>query len=280
MTDARPRLALALGGGAALGFAHIGVLRVLDRVGLRPDLVIGTSMGAIIGAAWCAGRLDEAEALVMRLGPFDILKTLTDLAFVRAGWLKGRRVMEILETQFGDLAIEAMPRCFHALAADLVTGEEVLLAEGRVVDALRASISVPWIFEPVPAGARLLVDGGMRAPVPMLACRRLGAERLIAVHVAGDHGGRIRAARLNVAQHHANRGSKIAALAFALQSDAVVDAHQLLARPDIFIEPASGGLEMHAFHRGAELIAIGRQAAEAQTPALLALREQLVSAPA
>ncbi|MGL6044517.1 MAG: patatin-like phospholipase family protein, partial [Sandaracinobacteroides sp.] len=125
-----PRLAIALGGGAALGFAHVGVLQVIDDVGLKPDLVVGTSMGAIIGAAWCAGRLAEAEALALGLGAFDMLRNLADLAFVRAGLLKGRRVMELLSAHFGDICIEDLPVAFHALAADLVTGDEVLLSEG------------------------------------------------------------------------------------------------------------------------------------------------------
>ncbi|MGL6044590.1 MAG: patatin-like phospholipase family protein, partial [Sandaracinobacteroides sp.] len=201
---------------------------------------------------------------------------LADLAFVRAGLLKGRRVMELLSAHFGDICIEDLPVAFHALAADLVTGDEVLLSEGPVVDALRASISLPWIFEPVARGQQILVDGGMRAPVPMGAARRLGATHLIAVHVAGDHLGRIRAAQLNLEQHSSNKGSKIAALAFALQSDAVVDAQRELAMPDIFLEPAAGGLEMHAFLKARELIAIGRAAAEAQRDRLAELRERLL----
>jgi len=275
--EAPHRLAVVLGGGAALGFAHIGVLRVLDEAGLRPDFVVGTSMGAVIGAAWCAGSLDRAEALAMRFGPFDILKTLTDFAFVRAGWLKGRQVMALLSEHFGDSRVADLPIPFHALAADLLTGAEVLLSDGLVVDALRASISLPWIFEPVPRDGAILVDGGMRAPVPMLAARRLGATHLLAVHVAGDHRGRIRAARLDVERHHVNRGSKIAALAFALQADAVVDAHQALAAPDLFIEVEAGAFEMHAFHRGSELVAVGRESASHHLAAIEALRDRLAS---
>jgi NTE family protein len=212
--------------------------------------------------------------LACRLGPIDVLGHLTDFAFVRAGWLKGRRVMELLQSHFGDLAIEDLAIPFHAVAADLLTGDERVLSEGPVVAALRASISLPWVFEPVATADALLVDGGMTSPVPMRTARRLGATSLLAVHVAGDHPGRVAAARLELGRASMARGSKIAALAFAVQCDSLVRAERELARPDLFLEPQAGGHEMHAFHRARDLIAIGRAAAEAERHALLALREQ------
>jgi len=274
----RGKLGFALGGGAALGWAHVGVLRVTEEVGLEPDFVVGTSMGAIVGAAYCAGLLDDVEAVGRSFGLFNMLGQMWDVGLAKSGWLSGRKATSLLRRYFADRCIADLAIPFHALATDLVTGEAVLLSEGGVVDAIRASMSLPFVYEPVKLGGRVLVDGGMKAPVPMQAARSLGADFLLAVHVAGDHPGRVAAARLDLDDVGRNKGTTIATLAFALQSDSLVDAQRSLARPDLFLEPEVGEHPMHAFHKAEALIAIGEAHARANLPALIALRDAAAAA--
>lgn len=273
-----PRLGFALGGGAALGWSHVGVLRVTEALGLRPDLVVGTSMGAIVGAAYCAGLLDDVEEVARSFGLFDMLGQMWDLGLARVGWLSGRKATGLLRRYFGDRRFSDLEIPFHALAADLVTGEPVLISDGCVVDAIRASMSLPMVYEPVLLGGRVLVDGGMKAPVPMQAARDLGATHLLAVHVSGDHPGRVAAARLNLGRLRDNRGSTIATLAFAMMSDSLVEAHRAIARPDVYLEPEVGAHPMHAFHKAEALIAIGERHALARRDLLESLRDKVAEA--
>lgn len=275
---AQGRLGFALGGGAALGWAHVGVLRVTEEVGLTPDFVVGTSMGAIVGAAYCAGLLDDVEAVGKSFGLFNMLGQMWDVGLAKSGWLSGRKATGLLRRYFADRAFGDLDIPFHALATDLVTGEPVLLSDGDVVDAIRASMSLPLVYEPVKIAGRVLVDGGMKAPVPMQAARALGAAHLMAVHVAGDHAGRVAAARLDLDDVGRNRGTTIGTLALALQSDSLVDAQRALARPELFLEPEVGAHPMHAFHKAEALIAIGEAHARAKLPAITALRDAVAAA--
>jgi NTE family protein len=271
------RLGFALGGGAALGWSHVGVLRVTEEVGLRPDLVVGTSMGAIVGAAYCAGLLEDVEEVARSFGLFDMLGQMWDLGLARVGWLSGRKATALLRRYFGERTIAELEIPFHALAADLVTGEPVLISDGPVVDAIRASMSLPMVYEPVLLGGRVLVDGGMKAPVPMQAARALGATHLLAVHVSGDHPGRVAAARLNLERLRENRGTTIATLAFAMMSDSLVEAQRALAEPDVYLEPEVGAHPMHAFHKAETLIAIGEAHARRHRAELVRLREMIAA---
>lgn len=272
------RLGFALGGGAALGWSHVGVLRVTEEVGLRPDLVVGTSMGAIVGAAYCAGLLEDVEAVARSFSLFDMLGQMWDLGLARAGWLSGRKTTALLRRYFGDRTIADLDIPFHALAADLVTGEPVLISEGCIVDAIRASMSLPMVYEPVLLGGRVLVDGGMKAPVPMQAARELGATHLMAVHVSGDYPGRVAASRLNLQRLRDNSGTTIATLAFAMMSDSLVEAQRALARPDVYLEPEVGAHPMHAFHKAETLIEIGEAHARRHRAKLVALRDAVAGA--
>jgi NTE family protein len=278
MQARHPSLGFALGGGAALGWSHVGVLRVTHAFGLRPDFVVGTSMGAIVGAAYCAGLLDDVEEVARSFGLFDVLGQMWDLGLAKAGWLSGRKASGLLRRYFGDRRMSDMEIPFHALASDLVTGEPVLLSDGCVVDAIRASMSLPMVYEPVLLGSRVLVDGGMKAPVPMQAARDLGATHLLAVHVSGDHPGRVAAARLNLDRLRDNRGSTIATLAFAMMSDSLVEAQRQLALPDLYLEPEVGAHPMHAFHKAEALIAIGERHALAHRDGIEELRDRVLAA--
>ena len=189
---AKPVIGLALGSGAARGFAHIGVLEALEEEGIRPDIVAGCSIGAFVGAAHLKGRLDKlsewAEALTWR----DVVRLL-DISLSGGGLFAGE-LIERLMTELGiDGDIEDFDRPFAAIATDYVTGREEWLREGAVGKAVRASISLPGILAPVELDGDWYVDGGLVNPVPVSACRALGANFIIAVNLNGDLVGRRRA---------------------------------------------------------------------------------------
>ncbi len=181
--DFRGRLGLALGSGAARGWAHIGVIRALEEAGLAPSVVCGSSVGAVVGAAYAAGKLDAYEAWVRELdwravvGYFDVS--------LRGGLIKARRVFEFLASQLPDERIEHLGLDFAAVATDLATGQEVWLRQGPVLEALRASVALPGLITPVRLEGRWLLDGGLVNPVPVSLCRALGADTVIAVDLNG-----------------------------------------------------------------------------------------------
>jgi NTE family protein len=179
----RPRLGLALGSGSARGWAHIGVLHALARHGLEPDVITGASVGALVGAARAAGRLDDLEQWVCRLTQRDVWR-LVDTTFRGGGVMTGSRLMEAIAAQIGDAAIESLPLTFGAVATDLYTGEEVWLRDGPYMTAVRASSGVPGLFAPTWHQDRWLIDGGVVNPVPVSLCRALGADIVIAVDLS------------------------------------------------------------------------------------------------
>jgi NTE family protein len=179
MSGGSPRIGIALGGGAARGWAHIGVLRALAERGIEPEVVCGTSIGALVGGIYAAGYLEELEAWVSRLTRRDVLR-LVDLT-VGGGALGGKRLMELYREHFPELPIEALPRRFAAVATDLRSGAEVWLQQGSLLTAIRASISLPGLFTPVLVNGRWLADGSLVNPVPVSVCRALGAEIVIAI---------------------------------------------------------------------------------------------------
>ncbi|HVC11809.1 MAG TPA: patatin-like phospholipase family protein, partial [Burkholderiales bacterium] len=184
----RPRIGLVLGSGSARGWAHVGVIRALEEAGIRPDLVCGTSIGALVGAAYAAGELDRFEQWVLGMGFKDVL-ALMDVR-LGGGMLKGERLMEFLRRNFVDRPIEELPMPFAAVATALQTGAEVWLRSGSTVEAVRASIALPALFTPVVQEGRILVDGGLVNPVPVSLARAMGAEIVIAVDLSSDIVGR------------------------------------------------------------------------------------------
>lgn len=184
----RPRLGLALGSGSARGWAHLGVLRALEREGIQPDLICGCSIGAFVGAATASGELprliDWAEALRWK----DVL-SLMDVS-LRGGLIKGARLMDFFERNLKDRSFEALDFPFSCVATDLETGREVWLREGSVARAVRASIALPGLMTPVYEEGRLLVDGGLVNPVPVSLCRAMGADIVVAVDLGSDVMGR------------------------------------------------------------------------------------------
>ena len=180
-----PRLGLALGSGSARGWAHIGVLRALTEAGVRPDFVCGSSIGALVGAAYAAGELERFADWVGTLGMRQVWGFMD--FNLSGGMLKGEKLIAFWRRNFADFDIEASPMPFGAVATDLHSGAEVWLREGSIADAVRASIALPGLFTPVarPDG-RLLVDGGIVNPVPTSLARAMGADIVIGVDLNSD----------------------------------------------------------------------------------------------
>ncbi|WP_241972291.1 patatin-like phospholipase RssA [Aliidiomarina soli] len=176
------KVGIALGSGAARGWAHIGVLRALHEMGVRPNVVTGTSIGSLVGGAYCAGRLDELEKWVRDMDRWEVFNLL-DFGFSNGGVVSGERVFNFAREQFGAICIEDLPIRFAAVATDLYTGREIWLKKGDVYDVARASCAMPGLLSPKPMDNRWLVDGALVNPVPVSLCRALEAEFVIAVHL-------------------------------------------------------------------------------------------------
>ncbi len=181
----RRAVGLALGAGGARGFAHLGVLRGLSEAKIPIDAIAGCSIGALVGAVYAAGQLEKFEREILNLDWSNIVR-MFDPVWPRSGLISGERAIEWLAGIIGDWRIEDLSIPFVAVAVDLITGEEILIREGRVTDAIRASISIPGIFVPQRAGKRLLVDGALRNPVPVSALDGLGIDTRIAVNLHGQ----------------------------------------------------------------------------------------------
>ncbi|HYI68526.1 MAG TPA: patatin-like phospholipase family protein [Skermanella sp.] len=194
----RPRIGLALGAGVARGWAHIGVLRALKKMGIEPDIITGTSVGALVGGCYLAGHLDTLEEWTRNLSRMKIVSYL-DLRVRSGGLISGGRLMAEMKKHMGDKQIEDLPMPFAAIATDLVTGHEVWLRTGPLVESLRASFSLPGVFPPICIDQRWLVDGALVDPVPVSACRALGAEMVIAVNLNADILGKARKPGANIA---------------------------------------------------------------------------------
>lgn len=184
----KPLLALALGGGAARGWAHVGVIRALEMRGVRPDIVCGTSIGALVGAAYASGELDRFEGWLKTLSVMDVVG-LMDLS-LNGGLIKGEKLMGFFEKTFVDRPIESLDMPFAAVATDLHTGAEIWLREGSTANAVRASIAVPGLLTPSHYRGKTLVDGGLVNPVPVSLARAMGADKVIAVDLNADLIGR------------------------------------------------------------------------------------------
>lgn len=178
------KIGLALGGGGARGWAHIEVIRSLLEAGITPHVVTGTSMGALVGAAYVSGCLDDLADWVERLRRRDVVGFL-DVS-LSGGFIEGKKLFEFFRDNFEDKTIEELDRPFAAVATRLDNGQELWLREGKIMDAVRASIAVPGFFTPVQHKGRWLVDGGLVNPVPVSVCRVLGADIVIAVSLHSD----------------------------------------------------------------------------------------------
>jgi NTE family protein len=291
----RPVIGLALGGGAARGFAHIGILRALLAQGIVPNVVVGTSIGAVVGGAYAAGHLDTLEEWARSLRGRNILSYL-DIRLNGSGLIGGDRLASQLEASLGKTLIEELPLKFASVATEVRTGHEIWLTHGRMVDAMRASYALPGIFAPVLVGDRWLVDGALVNPVPVSAARALGAEIVIAANLSSDifthsttiyaHGAPTVTPEAVTAPAPPKRGlgkffspertvkreffggggrpgiSSIMVDAFNIMQDRITRARLAGDPPDMLITPRVGQIGWFDFHRAADLIDFGARATE------------------
>ena len=285
----RPTIGLVLGGGAARGFAHIGVIRTLIAKGFTPDIITGTSIGAVVGGCYAAGKIDEFEEWAKSLTKRRILGYL-DVSFAGSGLISGGRLAEKLFTGLGELKIEELPIRYAAIATEIGTGHEIWITRGKLVDAMRASYSLPGIFPPVALGDRWLMDGALVNPLPISVARALGARVVIAVNVNADNFGRGTAIQdlgpmneMPIAQtavqtifggdgKTAKRRflgtperpgiSTVMVEAFNVMQDRITRSRLAGDPPDVLINPKLGKVGVFEFHRAQESIALGVEAAE------------------
>ena len=282
----KPKLGLALGSGSARGWAHIGVIRALEEAGIRPDVLCGCSIGALVGAAYADGDLAALETWVSGLTWQDVVGLL-DVSFA-GGLLKGDKLMGFFEKHFVDKDIAALPLPFGCVATDLATGREIWLRDGSVAAAVRASIALPGLLAPISRDGQLLVDGGLVNPVPVSLCRALGADVVIAVDLGSDIVGRALrhtseaahgqdagwAERLRASLGLKRNGEALPSLATVLATSinimqARIARSRLAGEPaDALVAPRLAHLGLMDFHRGGEAIAEGAAAVKRMLPAI------------
>jgi NTE family protein len=291
----RPVIGLVLGGGAARGFAHIGVVRTLVAHGIVPNVVVGTSIGAVVGGAYAAGHLDKLEEWARSLQRRNILGYL-DIRLNGSGLIGGDKLAAQLEAAIGPILIEELPLKFATVATEVRTGHEIWLTHGRMVNAIRASYALPGIFSPVLVGDRWLVDGALVNPVPVSAARAFGAEIVIAANLSSDifthsttiyaHGpsadmpeaviepappkrgfGKLFSAERTMKREFFGGGgrpgiSSVMVDAFNIMQDRITRARLAGDPPDLLISPRVGQIGWFDFHCADDLIAYGARAAE------------------
>jgi NTE family protein len=300
---------IALGGGMARGFAHIGVLKVLNKHDIYPSIVAGTSIGALVGGSYLSGQLEELEKWALSLNRFKVF-TYMDIRVKSASIIGGDKLKTTLEQYFGDTRIESLPRPYVAITTDLNSGHEIWLRQGRLVDAMLASFSLPGIFPPVTLNHRHLVDGALVNPVPVSVAQALGARMTIAVDLHGDMIGKAVKAGESyqtiagfdmfdekdvpkedqkkfktswLAKRLFRREDKAPSLFGVMMSalnifqDRITRSRLAGDPPDIHIKPRIGHIGMLEFERAEELIKLGEEAAERAMPKIKAAMQILLT---
>ncbi|MDZ4199764.1 MAG: patatin-like phospholipase family protein [Kiritimatiellia bacterium] len=301
MRKRKPVLGLVLGSGGARGWAHLGVLRQLKAQGIHPDLVVGTSIGALVGATYAARHTETLEQVARGLDWKRMLHYFVEWNLPRAGLLDGIRIERWMHEILGRQSISSLPLPFCAVATDLERGAEIPLREGDLIQAVRASFSIPGIFTPVQRDGRTLVDGGLVNPLPVSVARDMGADRVIAVEInlrqptavprtrrpAPEVSGRKNRllreiqARLSrprgpddSARPPGRKNPALPGIFEVLTQSLRILEHQVTLRrlelepPDVLIQPAVGHIRTLDFQTAPEGIAAGEAAAREQIDAI------------
>ena len=270
----RPRIGMVLSGGGARGLAHIGVLKVLEHEGVPIDLLTGTSMGGLIAAGYAAGLTPEQmEQEALRMGRLRNLASLVDRRMPRTGLFAGKRVQEYLTQLFGDTTFPDLRVPLAVVAVDLVQGEEVVLQEGPIVEAIRATVSLPGVFAPLHLDGRLLVDGGVLNNLPVDVARQMGADVTIAVNVQTKFNGVH--ALLNTEQRRFFTQWALIVetlrACLALMECRLTEHKLAQAPPEVLIKPAlsKSVTILGSFNRPEEIIAAGEAAATTALPQIM-----------
>ena len=281
------KLGLALGSGAARGWAHIGVIRALTEAGYKPDIIAGCSIGAFVGAAYANDELDMLETWVDSLTWQNVVKLL-DPSWA-SGLIKGEKLISYFRNHFLNSDFSELKIPFACVATDLGNGREVWLKEGSLADAVRASIAMPGLFTPAEYKGRLLVDGALVNPVPVSLCRYMGADIVIAVDLAADFAGRAMRREEVVTDSPNGRGwlqrlrgklglssdGKALPSMMSVMSSSInimqvrIARSRLAGEPaDVLLTPLLSDMGLMDYHRGREAIDAGRSAVERMLPAI------------
>ncbi len=293
-SPARAKLGLALGGGVARGWAHIGAVRRLEELGAIPEILAGTSVGALVGGFWRAGRLDALEEWARSLSPTRML-SYVDVVLNGAGLMGGKRLEKALLRYLPPTEIRDLPHKFVAVTAELATGHEVWLREGDLAEAMQAAYALPGIFPPRAVDGRWLIDGALVNPLPVSACRAMGARVVIAIGLHAD------AFNLGVAQRRARFGEmhpsvehakggitklfqgtasapgvgSVMLASFNILMDRITRSRLAGEPPDVLITPQVGHISLLEFDKAEEMIALGRKAVDDARPQIEAALEYL-----
>lgn len=253
------RVAVVLGAGASKGFAHIGVLKILEGSGVPIHLVVGTSAGSFVGSLYATGRgAFELQKIALAIQKGDV----ADFAMPDNGFIKGEKLEEYVNRALENTPLEKLKIPFYPVATDIQSGKEVVFTRGNAGTAVRSSCSIPGVFRPVTIGERTYVDGGVVSPVAVDAARRQGADVVIAVDISGDVDGPAPTGTIETILQAINiMYSKIAAAQ--------------LVRADVVIRPLVGSIGAADFEKRHEAIMEGEKAAMAAMPQIRALLERL-----
>lgn len=278
------KIALALGGGAARGWAHIGVLRALDEAGIAVGMIAGTSIGALVGGCYLAGKLDELEAFARSL-TMRRIASLLDLTIGGSGLFGGMRLTKRMQEHLEGLSIEDLEHPFVAVAAELNTGHEVWIANGSLITALRASYALPGIFEPVRSNGRTLVDGALVNPVPVSVCRTYEQPLVVGVNLHYDLYGRSAVIKHNVGPPNGDLLRRedapatklgmtgVMVQAFNIIQDRIARARLAGDPPDLALHPRLSDIGLSEFHRAGEAIERGYEEASARLTEIRRMQE-------
>lgn len=300
------RIGLVLGSGSARGWAHIGIIRALAEADIQPDIICGSSIGALVGAAHASGNLDVLEQWVRALTFWDVVRLL-DIK-MQGGLIEGVTLMDSFHDKIRDANIEQLNLPFAAVATDLGSGHEVWLQKGPLLPAVRASIALPGLFSPTRIDERWLVDGGLVNPVPISLCRAMGADFIIAVNLNSDIVGRhlapktkrkkapgkeetegrrdlfdqllkqlnsgLRERALTAWRHERTSGDEppgmfeVLASSINIMQDRITKSRMAGDPPDVLLSPQLGQLGLLEFDRASEAIDEGVACVKRQLPQL------------
>lgn len=276
-TPGKTGIALALGGGCARGWAHIGVLRALDEAGIEISMIAGTSIGALVGGCYLAGKLDELEEFARSLTRRRMF-SLLDFRLGGSGLFGGMKLDARLRQHLEGASFEQLHKPFVAVAAEIRTGHEIWLSNGSLINAMRASYALPGVFEPVNCNGRLLVDGALVNPVPVSVCRSYEQPLVVAVNLNSDNFGRAAVIRHSAGElavrkdaprplhggdlNQQARESKLGITGVMIEAFNIIQDRISRARlagdpPDLTLHPKLGHVGMTEFHRADETIRQG-----------------------
>lgn len=302
--NGQPGIGLALGGGLARGFAHIGVIKTLNRNGIFPTLITGTSIGSVVGACYLAGKMEALEEWALSLTRYKVFSYL-DFRVRSAGLIGGTRLRAMLEEHFKDMTFADLPYPLICIATDLATGHEIWMRKGNLLEAMIASFALPGVFPPVKYDGRFLVDGALVNPCPVSPCQAMGARMTIAVDLNADLIGKatkpgtayqtitgfdlfnsddvspetqknFNASSLSrrLFRREENNPSLFGVMVSALSiiQDRLTRSRLAGEPPDVHIRPTTGHIGLLEFEKGKELIRLGEEAAERAMPEIMAAK--------